>query len=166
MGVTRIALPPGRSQSRRLTGIGTAVICFVLASFAVGAEAGIELWPDKTGGPFGSLLPTSGRASLLDPSKLGISHQLVFSYSSGNAGKNNLGGLWLSNFSYKFSSPLTVDLSVGTALSKTGSQGFTADRLFLESLSLHYKPNENLYFQLMYSEAPRSFFLFPEGHTR
>ena len=154
-------------RSPRLRGALAAGAFVALAFFCAGAQAGIELWPDsEAGSSFGSYLPTSGRASLLDPSRLGISHQMVFSYSSGNAGRNNMGGLWLTNFSYKFASPLTVDLSVGASLSKTGGRELDTQNLFLESLSLRYRPSENLYFHFSYRGAPYNWFLYPESLTR
>ena len=166
MHVLRIASLSGRGPYWKRSGIQTAVACLLLVSFAALAEAGLELWPDGSGSGLGSLLPTSSRASLLDPSKLGISHQMVFSYSSGSTGKDNVGGLWLTNLSYKFSSPLTMDLSVGASLSNTGARELNAQSLFVESFSLRYTPSENFYFRFMYSGAPNGWFLRPENHMR
>ncbi len=154
------------SRASRITVIVTVVACLVPASFAARAAAEIQLWPDNAGRTLGSLLPTSGRASLLDPSKLDISHQMIFSYSSGRAGGSNVGGLWLTNFSYKLSSPLTVDVAVGAALSKMETREVDAQNLFLESFSLRYRPSENLYFHFMYREAPGSWYMRPEHPTR
>jgi hypothetical protein len=147
-------------------GAALAVVCLGIVIFAAGASSEVELRPDDSRSAIGSLLPTSGRASLLDPSKLDISHQMMFSYSSGNAGRNNVGGLWLTNLSYKFSSPLTLDLAVGASLSRAGTRDLNAQNLFLESFSLRYRPSENLYFHLMYREVPNSLFLRPELWAR
>ena len=167
MDASRAASHSTLSGGLRLRGAVAAIVCAALAFLCAGAQAGLELWPDsEAGSGFGSYLPTSGRASLLDPSRLGISHQMVFSYSSGSSGRNNVGGLWLTNFSYKFASPLTVDLSVGASLSKTGGRELDAQNLFLEGLSLRYRPSENLYFHFSYRGAPDNWFLHPESLTR
>ncbi len=166
MDAFRIASSSGPGRALRLPGVVVAVVCLALALFAAGAESEIELWPDNTRSAAGSLLPTAGRASLLDPSKLDISHQMMFSYSSASAAKDNVGGLWLTNFSYKFSNPLTLDLAVGASLSRSGTRELDAQNLFLESFSLRYRPSENLYFHLMYREVPNSLFLRPEFRAR
>lgn len=159
-----IALTSGRSRAWQRPRVRTAVAFILLVSLAAVAEAGLELSPYGSGSGLGSFLPTSGRSSLLDPSKLGISHQMVFSYSSGSTGKDNVGGLWLTNFSYKFSNPLAMDLSVGALLSNTGTRELNAQSVFVESFSLRYRPSENLYFQFMYREVPNNWFLLPESH--
>lgn len=150
----------------RILHLGCIVCSVALLCLAVEAEAAIELWPDRLGSTFGSFLPTTGRASLLDPSRLGISNQLVFSYSSGSGAKGNVGGLWLTNFSYRFSSPLRVDLSVGASLTNSGPRELNAQNLFLQSFSVRYTPNENLYFHFMYNQVPSSLFLYPDSRLR
>jgi len=156
---SKTASPTGRGTAWSLRGMVTLAACLTVIAFAAAAEAGLELWPNGSDSGLGSFLPTSGRSSLLDPSKLGISHQMMFSYSSGSVAKNNVGGLWLTNFSYKFSSPLTMDLSVGASLSSAGTRQLNAQSLFVESFSLRYRPSENFYFQFMYREAPNTWFL-------
>ncbi len=162
----RIASRSCQIRGGRRAALWTAVACILIVSLTAAAEAGLELWPSGSSSGLGSLLPTTGRTSLLDPSKLDISQQMVFSYSSASAGKDNVGGLWLTNFSYKISNPLTVDLSVGASLSNTGARELSAQGLFLESFSLRYRPNENFYFHFMYREAPNPWFLRPDGFAR
>ncbi|MBN1503802.1 MAG: hypothetical protein JW952_01940 [Candidatus Eisenbacteria bacterium] len=165
MNLSRTTSPSGPGRALWCARTGVVAAWFVLAFLAAAAEADVELWPSGGSG-LGSFLPTSGRASLLDPSKLGISHQMVFSYSSGSAGRDNVGGLWLTNFSYKLSTPLTVDLSVGASLSKTSGREPDAQSLFLNGFSLRYRPNENLYLHFMYNGVPNNWFLSPERLAR
>jgi hypothetical protein len=154
-----------RSPDRLTCRLSLSCTVFLVLLFACTTQvcAGVELWPQSYTTPLGSMLPTSSRTSLLDPSRLEISHQLVFAYSSGGVVRDNTGGLWRTNFRYEFSNPLTLDLSVGSSLSYSGRDGFQSQKPFLESLSLRYRPNDNFYFHLMYREAPRTLFWSPYG---
>lgn len=152
----------GSVRVRELSLLAGCTFVFLFLFFhAPATMADIELWPKSATYPGASLLPTSSKNSLLDPSKLNISHQLTFSYSSSSGVGGNTGGLWLTNFQYRFSQPLTVDVAVGSSLTHSSLQGLQGQSLFLESFSLRYRPNENFYFHLLYREAPRGHFLFP-----
>jgi len=148
-----------RFRSPMLRTLGMFVALFLLAATSASAE--VELLTNRSANPWAGLLPTSSRLSLLDLSKLDVSHQLVFSYGSDSAGKSDMGGLWLTKFHYPLSGPLTLDLSVGSSLSHSAVRGFQADKLFLEKFSLQYRPNDSLFFHLMYRQIPSRYLYFP-----
>ena len=137
--------------------VATALLALVVST----AHAGESILTRQSADPWASFLPTSSRFSLLDPSKLEISHQLVFSYSSGSARNNDIGGLWLTSLRYDISSPLTMGLTLGSSMSRSSVSGFQADKLFLESLSVRYAPSDRFLFLLMYKQIPDGFLYFP-----
>lgn len=155
------------SESLLLRARSVFVICLLLAAVCFNllttrlASAELGLIRNKSADPWTNLLPLSSRNSLLDPSKLRISHQLVFSYYSGSAGKGDTGGLFLSRFQYPLSSPLMLDLTIGSSLSHSAVRGFQSNELFLKNFSLRYTPNDNFLLLFMYNGAPYDRFYFP-----
>jgi hypothetical protein len=145
--------------------LGFGVMAGLLLLTVGAASADLELLETRSADPWAGLVPTSSRLSLLDLSKLDISHQLVFSYGSNSAGRSDMGGLWRTRLSYPLSGPLTLDLSIGSSLSRSAVRGLEANNLFLETFSLRYRPNDNFLFQLMYREFPSSYLYFP-AHPR
>jgi len=152
----------------RLQGVsGSCVIClFLLAAFfnssMTGLASGELQLPDhKSADPWANLLPLSNRNSLLDPSKLDISHQLIFSYYSGAAGKGDTGGLFLTRLQYPLASPLMLDLTIGSSLTHTGLRGVQSNELFIQNFSLRYAPNDKFLLMFMYDGAPYNRIYFP-----
>jgi hypothetical protein len=135
-------------------------ICFNLFGTSL-VFADLDLLKNKSADPWANLLPVSSRNSLLDPSKLDISHQLVFSYYSGSAGKGDSGGLFLTRFRYPLSSPLLLDLTIGSSLNHSAVRGFQSNELFIQNFSLRYAPNDNFLLMFMYNGAPYNRFYFP-----
>jgi len=145
-------------------GGATMKTCFVISLFIVAAlvslsladvaSAGLDLLGNKSADPWTNLLPVSGRNSLLDPSRLQISHQLVFSYASGSMVTQNTAGLFLTSFQYAVSNPLTLNVTLGSALTHSQPRGFQANELFLQNFSLRYAPNDNFLLFFSYNGAP------------
>ncbi len=149
-----------------LPGAGVGGVLLLLAAVASFAQSDFletksGLLETQSADPWAQLLPTSSRLSLLDVSKLEISHQLVMSYSSDSAGLSNMGGLWRTRLSYPLSGPLTLDMSIGASLNRSAVRGLEANSFFLEAFSLRYRPNDNFSFQLMYREFPSGYFYLP-----
>lgn len=142
---------------------GIFLSLLVFASSAACTES--ESLVQSSANPWSSLAPTSSRLSLLDLSKLDVSHELVFSYGLSSSGRDGMGGLWLTTFSYPVSGPLKLDLSIGTSLSRSAARGFQADNLFLENFSLQYRPSDSVLFQFMYRGIPSSQVYFPVRST-
>jgi hypothetical protein len=146
---------------------GSVVISFFLVAVCFGlpgassVNAGLELPNHRSADPWTNLLPLSSRNSLLDPSKLDISHELVFSYYSGSTAKGNTGGLFLTRFQYPLSSPLVLDLTIGSSLSHSQLQGFQSNELFIQNFSLRYSPNDNFFLIFTYDGAPYNRLYFP-----
>jgi hypothetical protein len=155
------------SKIRLLGARSIVVICLLLAAMCFNllttrpASAGLDLLSDKSANPWTNLLPVSSRNSLLDTSKLRISHQLVFSYYSGSAGKGDTGGLFLSRFQYPLSSPLMLDFTIGSSLTHSAPRGLQSNELFIQNFSLRYAPNDNFFLLFMYNGAPYDRFYFP-----
>lgn len=149
-----------RTHSRVVTCLFVAVTFFGLSMPSlVGAE--LQLLDHHSADPWENLLPLSSRNSLLDPSKLDISHQLVFSYASGSTKQGDTSGLFLTRFQYPLSNPLKLDLTIGSSLTHSGLQGFQSNGLFIQNLSLRYAPNDGFLLFFMYNGAPYNRFYFP-----
>jgi len=129
-------------------------VALVTLSLAGAASGGLDLLGNRSANPWTSLLPVSGRNSLLDPSRLQISHQIVFSYASGSMATESTAGLFLSSFRYAVSSPLTLNVTLGSALTHSQPRGFQANELFLQNFSLRYAPNDNFLLLFTYNGAP------------
>jgi hypothetical protein len=155
------------SRSRLLDAHSICVICLLLAAMCFNllatrlASAGLGLLDNKSANPWTNLLPVSSRNSLLDPSKLRISHQVVFSYYSESAGKGDTGGLFLSRFQYPLSSPLMLDFTIGSSLSRSTTRGLQSNELFIQNFSLRYAPNDKFLLLFMYNGAPYDRLYFP-----
>lgn len=128
---------------------------------SVPANADLLLPNHQSANPWTSLLPLSSRNSLLDPSKLDITHQIVFSYSSDPILKASTGGMFLTRFQYPVSSPLTLDLTIGSALSHSQVRGFQSNDLFIQNFSLRYAPNDKFFLMFTYDGAPYNRLFFP-----
>jgi len=141
------------------------VLVLVLGSILmleVGPASGEVLLPNhQSADPWTNLLPLSGRSSLLDPSRLNISHELVFSYSSDPVFKGNTGGMFLTRFQYPLASPLMLDLTIGSALSHSQVRGFQSNDLFIRNFTLQYAPSDKFFLIFNYEGGPYNRLSFP-----
>lgn len=89
--------------------------------------------------------------SLLDPSRLKMSHSYSLSFVTGG-GRSQTIGLYMNSIEYQISRPLTLRLHLGylhqpTALfgrSRSSNFGGT----FLPGFELDYRPSENFFFKI------------------
>jgi hypothetical protein len=95
----------------------------------------------------------SGAGSgLLDLGRLSQSSELSFFYGNGSGLRDQYGGLYLSHFSYRFSSPLTLRLSVG-ARYDNAAFGSRDGEAFVGGFQLAYQPSRNFLIQLNYLDG-------------
>ena len=95
-----------------------------------------------SGRTFGS---SSGFA-LLDPSKLTVNHSLSMG-SSLSGGQSMFQSLYMSNFSYKLSDPLTLGFVLGMQNLKFNNvPGLNTYNSFVGGVSLDYRPSNNFRF--------------------
>ncbi|MFH0778227.1 MAG: hypothetical protein V2A71_06300, partial [Candidatus Eisenbacteria bacterium] len=138
-----------------------ALALVLFCSVAGSAELPGGFLAGSSADPWSGLVPLSSRSSLLDLSKIDISHQVVFSYSSGSGRGDDVGGLWRTNFRYPLSGALKLDVGLGTSLSKSGAGDLQTNKFFLESFSLSYRPSESFFLHLSYREAPYNHLYLP-----
>ncbi len=95
----------------------------------------------------GSYNPKSS-LGLLDPSRLTVSHSVSFGGSFGSGG-SVLGGLYATNFRYRLSDPLTIDVMLGLQnLKYSGVPGYDMQNDVIGSFRLDYRPSKNWLFRL------------------
>jgi hypothetical protein len=94
--------------------------------------------------------------SLLDPSRLNISHSYSMSYWSGG-GQSRSVGLYMSTLEYQFCKPLSVRVGLGylhQPLGFTGVSGPGGE--FLPNVRLDWRPTDNMQFIIDYRTIPTS----------
>jgi len=101
----------------------------------------------------GSSLSNSG-AGLLDLSRLSQSSEMSFFYGGGSGLRDQYGGLYLSHFSYRFSSPLTMRLSLGARFDNaSGAFDETNGRPFVGGFQLAYQPSKSFLIRFDYVDG-------------
>jgi len=89
--------------------------------------------------------------SLLDPSRLKMSHAYSLSFVTGGGHSQTI-GLYMNSIEYQVSRPLTLTLHLGylhqpTALfGRSGNSSFGGS--FLPGFELDYRPSENFFFKI------------------
>lgn len=109
--------------------------------------------PSFSGAPRASDLsaPTSGLGfSLLDPSRLRISHSYSMSYMTGSGYSSSV-GLYMSTLEYQFAKPLSVRVGLGYLHQPLGFTGVSGpDGEFLPNVRLDWRPSDNMHFIIDY----------------
>ena len=94
----------------------------------------------------------SGAGSgLLDLGRLSQSSEMSFFYGNGSGLRDQYGGLYLSHFTYRFSSPLTMRVSVGARFDNSFAN--REGQAFLGGFQLAYQPSRNFLIQLNYLDG-------------
>lgn len=108
--------------------------------------------------------PMSGISSflgLLDPERFMMRHNFAFSYFSGGGEGMSLASYTNSMF-YKISDPLNVRFDVTLQGSPFGASGglaqSEANRLLISRAELNYRPLENMFIKVQYSQLPGNYF--------
>lgn len=118
-----------------------------IGSFNGAPRAGDLLAPTKSSG-----------FSLLDPSRLHISHSYSLSYYSG-AGQSGSVGLYMSTLEYQLSRPLSLRVGLGYLHQPLGflsSNATPVGNEFLPNVRLDFRPSDNLHFVVDYMTIPSS----------
>ena len=111
------------------------------------------LKPSKMG-----VRPRGFLESLLDPSRFSMSHSYSVSMFS-VGGQTMSQGLYLNTMDFKFSDPLTMQVSIGYLHQPFGgmdSQNPMNGKVFLERARLEYKPSDKTYFSIDFRQYPGS----------
>ena len=98
----------------------------------------------------GRNLSDSG-AGLLDLGRLSQSSELSFFYGSGSGLRGEYGGLYLSHFTYRLASPLTLRLSLGARFDN--GLGTSNGQPFVGGFQLAYRPSQNFQIRLDYLDG-------------
>jgi hypothetical protein len=96
--------------------------------------------------------------SLLDPSRLNISHSYMMSYFSGG-GRSGSVGLYMSTLQYQLSRPLSLRVGLGYLHQPLGflsSSANTVENQILPNFRLDFRPSENFHFMVDYMTIPSS----------
>jgi len=108
--------------------------------------------------------PMSGISSflgLLDPERFLMRHNFEFSYMTGGGQGLSLASYTNSMF-YKISDPLNVRFDVTLQGSPFGASGglqqSDLNRLFISNAELNYRPLENMFIKVQYSQLPANYF--------
>jgi len=97
--------------------------------------------------------------SLFDPSRFSMKHS--YSVSLFSMGRQTFSqGLYLNTMNFRFSNPLTMQVSVGfmhQPLGKFGNMPAENGKLFLQHARLQYKPSDKMSFTIDYQSYPYSY---------
>ncbi len=114
----------------------------------------------------GTLLdnPIKTSFSLLDPSRLKISHAYSFSYFSGGATNGSV-GMYRSMIQYQLARPLTLRVGLTYAHNPLTAFGGESGGLVREGLypsfRLEYRPSSNFYLGIGYEHVPYGSYYTP-----
>jgi hypothetical protein len=108
----------------------------------------------------GDLLAPAKQAgfSLLDPSRLHISHSYSMSYYSGG-GRSGSVGLYMSTLQYQLSRPLSLRVGLGYLHQPLGflnSNAHPVENEILPNFRLDFRPSDNFHFMVDYMTIPSS----------
>jgi len=91
-------------------------------------------------------LPSQSVLGILDPSRIDVSNQVTFGYTSGGAYRSGSYGLYQNRLSYQLSDPLRVTLLLGYQFASPyddALSGMSERDRFLPGLSVSYVPSDN-----------------------
>jgi len=133
----------------------------VLALALTAGTAGAQ---ELSGGGYQPLVPVSAfarPAGWLDPARL----QIATSVSVGTGFSGRSTGLQVTSFSYQFSRPAWLEVSVGNSFGNGNAGG---NGMFLESLKLGFRPSANTTFQVQFRDvrSPLQYSHDPYGYYR
>ncbi|MFC1476151.1 hypothetical protein ACFLQW_04025 [Candidatus Zixiibacteriota bacterium] len=141
------------------------VICCVVGLVAALAGTATAQMDNSIHQP-GTLLdnPIKSSFSLLDPSRLKISHAYSFSYLSGGTTSGSV-GMYRSIIQYQLARPLTLRVGLAYAHNPLTAFGGESGGLVREGLypsfQLEYRPSKHFYFGIGYERVPGSLYYSP-----
>lgn len=134
------------------------VIWVIALLFCVSAGYGA---PFKAGDKLGlrDYLGGSGRSNigLLDPSKVSISHNVQFGFSTGGD-QSVAQGLYATNIGYRLSNPVTLNVMLGAQRTNYMGNSPLSGNIdsFFGGVSLDYQPSRNFRMNFSVIQAPYS----------
>lgn len=109
--------------------------------------------------PNPNLLAPTKAFSLLDPSKLKISHSYSFGYFSGGRSSGSI-GMYMSTIEYQIYQPLTVRLGLGYLHPGfIGNSNIDINSRILPNFSLRYTPSSNFSLSIDVLTVPEYYYL-------
>jgi hypothetical protein len=139
------------------------VICFALGMLMAPV---VHAQVDNTVQQPGTLLdnPYQKSFSLLDPSRLTISHAYSFAYLSGGTTSGSV-GMYQSVIQYQLARPLTLRVGLAYAHNPLTALGGGSGDLVREGLypsfQLEYRPSANVYLGIGYERVPYNLYYGP-----
>jgi len=130
-----------------------SIACVFVLGFFFTAYSQKEVYDNE--GFFG-LTPQKSSFSLLDPSRLKMSHSYTLSYYSSKEGSGNA-GLYLNTLQYRVSEPLTLTMNLGYLHSPVfwqRSHSSLNNQRILSDFQLEYKKS-SFYFLLKIGNLPK-----------
>lgn len=128
--------------------VGASLLAMVVVASAASAQSplGSPFGASSIGSGYQPQVPVSAFARpFLDPTRFHISTSV--SVGSGFSGKTS--ALQVTSFSYQFTRPAWLQVSVGNSMGSPSSRG---NGMFLEGLSLGFRPSANTVFQIQYRD--------------
>lgn len=133
----------------------TTLLFILLMSFTVNAQR-VNNPPAMTGPSV--FRPSSGGLNLIDMNRLEMHHSYSFGVTSYGGGNNFSEGLYTNTLIYSFQAPVVMRMDVGVAHDPFGTQTFgpqqKSAQVYLQNLSLQYRPAENMLFTFAFSQYP------------
>lgn len=103
-------------------------------------------------------MPNTTSLGLIDPSRLTVNHSASFGFS-GSGDQSLMQSLYATSLTYKFSSPLTLNLILGVQNLKFNNvPGLNSENSLLGGVSLDYRPNRKLHIRLEFQQSPLTTF--------
>jgi len=141
------------------------VVWWMMGMLAVSAPAMVAQANDTVPQP-ATLLdnPVQRTFSLLDPSRLTISHAYTISYLSGGSTSGSV-GLYQSIIQYQLARPLTLRVGLAYAHNPLSALGGKSGELVHEGLypsfQLEYRPSSHVYLGIGYERVPGNLYYSP-----
>ena len=142
-------------------GLAALAALALTAGFASAQDFGTNF---GTGGGYQPLVPVSKfarPAAWLDPGRL----RIATSVSVGTGFSGGSSGLQVTNFSYQFAKPVWLQVGLGNSFGGGNARG---NGMFLESLSMGFRPTANSVFQIQFRDvrSPLQYSNEPYGLSR
>lgn len=139
----------------------TTLLFILLMSFTVDAQR-VKNPPAMTGPAV--FRPSAGGLNLLDMNRVQMHHSYSFGVSSFGGGNTFSEGLYTNTLIYSFQAPVVMRMDVGVAHDPFGTQTFgpqqKSAQIYLQNLSLQYRPAENMLLTFAFSQYPGSSSMF------
>ncbi|HDS01291.1 MAG TPA: hypothetical protein ENO22_07675 [candidate division Zixibacteria bacterium] len=142
----------------------------LLLSIPVLGQSGLERQEEATSADAIGKARIDNKFSLLDLSRLDMSHSYTISYFSAN-GQGTTIGMYMNSIRYRISNPLTLNVNLawvhqpGQLLG--GDRGTPTDYgSIYPSFSLEYRPSDKFYLEIGYHSVPAYMYYYNTDRMR